>query len=168
MAAINTRIVRRTNALLGYAYGRDFRYSEAMSFAPGPKGLLQAAAVTAGTAGMAAALVAPPLRKMVRRFLPAAGEGPSRAERESGYFTSRLYGSFVARGQTVKLVGTVKGTSDPGYGETAKMISESALCLLVDPSIRQQGGVLTPASCMGMQLVGRLRHAGMTFEVRER
>ena len=47
MAAINTRIVRRTNALLGYAYGKDFRYSEVMSFAPGPKGLLQATAVTA-------------------------------------------------------------------------------------------------------------------------
>jgi short subunit dehydrogenase-like uncharacterized protein len=48
------------------------------------------------------------------------------------------------------------------------MISESALCLLVDPAIRQQGGVLTPGSCMGMPLVARLRHAGMTFEVRER
>jgi short subunit dehydrogenase-like uncharacterized protein len=170
MAAINTRVVRRSNALLDYAYGEDFRYSEAMSFAPGAKGLLQATAVTAGTAAFALAVLAPPVRKLLqRRVLPAPGEGPSRDARESGYFTSRLYGSVTSKGQTVRLLGTVKGTSDPGYGETAKMITESAISLLRDGrAIRQEGGVLTPASCMGMALLERLRTAGMTFEVRAR
>ena len=68
----------------------------------------------------------------------------------------------------MKLLGTVKGTRDPGYGETAKMISESAISLLRDAGIRREGGILTPASCMGMPLVLRLRRAGMTFEVTER
>jgi short subunit dehydrogenase-like uncharacterized protein len=60
----------------------------------------------------------------------------------------------------------VKGTSDPGYGETAKMLGESALCLAQDGAkLDARFGVLTPASAMGMHLVERLRAAGMTFEV---
>ena len=60
----------------------------------------------------------------------------------------------------------MKGTSDPGYGETAKMLGESALCLALDaPSLDERFGVLTPASAMGMHLVDRLRRAGMTFAV---
>jgi len=101
--------------------------------------------------------------------LPAPGEGPSKELRDSGYFTSRLYGEVTGKNGTARLLGTVKGTSDPGYGETAKMISESAMSLLFDgAAIRQEGGVLTPASCMGMPLVLRLRKAGMTFDVTER
>jgi short subunit dehydrogenase-like uncharacterized protein len=170
MAGINTRIVRRSHALSGYAYGKDFRYSEAMSFGPGVKGLAQASAVTAGLAGFLVALSARPVRKLLAsKVLPAPGEGPSKETRDSGYFTSRLYGTVTGKEKTVKLLGTVKGTSDPGYGETAKMLSESALALLSDEKeIRKEGGVLTPASCMGMPLVERLRRAGMTFEVTER
>ncbi len=174
MAAINTRIVRRSNALLGYGYGVDFRYSEAMSFGPGVKGLVQASAVSAGLAGFMVALAVPPMRMLLARtVLPSPGEGPSKKTRETGYFTSRLYGAVDARagaavGAPVKLLGTVKGKGDPGYEATARMISESALSLLRDAGIRQQGGVLTPASCMGMPLVERLRKAGMTFEVVER
>jgi short subunit dehydrogenase-like uncharacterized protein len=170
MAGINTRIVRRSNALLGYAYGKDFRYSEAMSFGPGPKGLATAVAVTAALGGFLVALTAKPVRKLLERsVLPAPGEGPSREARESGFFTSRLYGTVVGDKGAAKLLATVKGVQDPGYGETAKMISESALSLAKDgAAIRQEGGVLTPASCMGMPLVERLRKAGMTFEVKER
>jgi short subunit dehydrogenase-like uncharacterized protein len=169
MAAINTRIVRRSNALLGYAYGKDFRYSEAMSFGSGVKGFLTATAVTAAMGGFVVLAVKPVRDLLARSVLPAAGEGPSREQRESGFFTSRLYGTAVGERGAAKLLATVKGTSDPGYGETAKMISESALSLVRDGSaIRHEGGVLTPASCMGMPLVERLRRAGMTFEVTER
>ena len=165
MAAINTRVVRRTNLLLDYAYGKDFRYSEAMSFSRGPKGWAMAAGMTVGIAAFVAAAVIPPVRVLLARtVLPLPGEGPSREARDSGFFTSRLVGV----GHNVKLLGTVKGTSDPGYGETAKMLTESAVCLARDgDAIRRDGGVLTPASCMGMTLVARLRRAGMTFEVEE-
>lgn len=171
MAASNSRVVRRSNALLGYAYGEDFRYSEAMSFGAGPKGMVMAAAVMGGLAGFAAGLMLPPVRALLERtVLPAPGDGPSREKRDAGYFTTRLLGTGEsATGSPVKLLATVKGTHDPGYGETSSMIAESALSLARDgKAIGQDGGVLTPASCMGMTLVGRLRRAGMTFDVAER
>jgi short subunit dehydrogenase-like uncharacterized protein len=167
MAAINTRVVRRSNALLGYAWGRDFRYREAMSFGKGAKGWFTAAGVSAGTTlGVAAVALGPVRRLVAKRVLPASGEGPAKAVRDAGFFVSRLVGTLEdGKG---KLRGTVRGTSDPGYGETAKMLSESAVCLAKDgDAIRKQGGVLTPASCMGMRLVERLRDAGMTFDVEE-
>ncbi|MGH7296662.1 MAG: saccharopine dehydrogenase family protein [Polyangiaceae bacterium] len=165
MAAINTRVVRRSNALLGYAWGEDFRYREAMSFGRGPKGWLVAAGVSAGTAVGMVALAVGPLRRVVAdHFLPVSGEGPSKEARDAGFFVSRLVGTL--QGGAGKVRGTVRGTSDPGYGETAKMLGESAVCLAKDEGkTRKEGGVLTPASCMGMRLVERLRDAGMTFDV---
>lgn len=164
MASINTRIVRRSNALLGY--GSDFRYREVMSLPKGPKGLVAATAVSAGTAAFAIGAALPPTRALLARFvLPKAGEGPSKKARDAGHFTFRLIAEGTAGdGKALRAMATVKGTSDPGYGETAKMLGESALCLAEDP-LGTQFGVLTPATAMGMQLVGRLRAAGMTFAV---
>jgi short subunit dehydrogenase-like uncharacterized protein len=169
MAAINTRVVRRSNALLDYAYGRDFRYSEATSLRAGPRGWLTAAGLSAGIATFTAALEIAAVRDVVaKRVLPAPGEGPSKEVRDSGFFVSRLVGVGEGRdgSSPAKLLGTVRGTSDPGYGETAKMLSESAVCLATGDGERR-GGVLTPAAAMGMPLVDRLRTAGMTFEVAE-
>ena len=163
MAAINTRIVRRSNALLEHAYGQDFRYSEAMSFSSGARGWAMAAGLTAGLAGFLGLAMLAPTRKLVlSKVLPSPGEGPSKEKRESGFFVTRLVGTLAdGRG---KLHGLVKGEQDPGYGETAKMLGESAVCLAKD-EIGKSGGILTTASCMGMRLVERLRRAGMTFEV---
>lgn len=170
MAAVNTRVVRRSNALLGHPYGPSFRYSEAMSFAKGAKGLLAAATVTAGLGAFVAAASVPALRSTLARRLPAPGEGPSKEQRDRGHFRVRLVGQVAADGEgsSKRLMGEVAGTSDPGYGETAKMLGESALCLAHDPpSTQLRGGLLTPASAMGMRLIERLRAAGMTFDVRE-
>lgn len=166
MASINTRIVRRSNALIGY--GASFRYREAMSLPKGPKGLLAASAVTAGIAGFALGAALPPTRALLARFvLPKAGEGPSREARERGHFTLRFVAEGAGKnGEALRLHATVKGTSDPGYGETAKMLGESALCLARDGAkLGDRFGVLTPATAMGMTLVARLRTAGMTFDV---
>ncbi|MBX3189238.1 MAG: saccharopine dehydrogenase NADP-binding domain-containing protein [Labilithrix sp.] len=164
MAAINTRVVRRSNAILDYAYGKDFRYSEAMSFAPGPKGLFGASMVTGGLVGFLAAAAFPPTRELLARaFLPKPGEGPSKEERERGFFEVKI---LAETDHGERLSGRVAGKSDPGYGETAKMLGESALCLAKDDALLPaRYGVLTPASSMGMHLVDRLRRAGMTFEV---
>jgi short subunit dehydrogenase-like uncharacterized protein len=165
MAAINGRIVRRTNALLGYTYGRDFRYREAMSFRSGAGGWFRAATVSAGTVGFATAVVVPPVRWLLAKtVLPAPGKGPSRETRERGSFVTRLVGDPGNGDGTAKIFGTVRGTQDPGYGETSKMLGEAAVCLALDrDSTSCAGGVLTPGSCMGMRLVDRLRSAGMTF-----
>ncbi len=168
MAAINSRVVRRTNALLGYPYGRGFRYSEQMSFGRGPKGFAMATAVSAGLAVFVTAASIDPLRKLLaRKVLPKPGEGPSREERESGFFVARLVaGGRMGAGKTVELRGRVEGHKDPGYGETAKMLSESALCLVLDgAALEAPGGVGTPASILGDRLLERLRAAGMIFEV---
>lgn len=166
MAAINTRVVRRSNAVRGWPFGRDFRYSEELSFGRGPAGLARAAAMTGGLGGFMAALQVGPVRGLLEsRVLPKPGEGPSEAERESGYFVTRLFGRGVrADGGELRLKGKVTGHKDPGYGETAKMLGQSALCLVQDPPT-VGGGVWTPASALGAALLARLRAAGMGFEV---
>ena len=166
MASINTRIVRRSHALIGY--GDGFRYREAMSLPKGPKGFFAATAVSAGTAAFAIGAALPPTRALLARFvLPKAGEGPSKEARDAGHFTFRLIAEGTGTdGAALRATATVKGTSDPGYGETAKMLGESALCLAEDDAkLEPRYGVLTPASAMGMTLVERLRAAGMTFAV---
>ena len=166
MASINTRIVRRSNALIGY--GEGFRYREAMSLPKGPKGFVAASLVSAGTTAFAVGAALPPTRALLARFvLPKAGEGPSKEARDRGHFTFRLVAEGLGEGgAALRATATVKGTSDPGYGETAKMLGEAALCLAEDaPLLEPRFGVLTPATAMGMHLVDRLRHAGMTFAV---
>jgi short subunit dehydrogenase-like uncharacterized protein len=164
MAAINSRVVRRSNALLGYAWGRDFRYREGMSFRSGPQGWMKAATMSVGVAAAFGIMAVPPLRRVIARRLPAPGEGPSKEQRDRSSFVSRFVGVLEGSGGRVR--GEVKGVGDPGYDETAKMLGESALCLARDrDSTRTEGGVLTPASCLGMTLIDRLRKAGMTFDV---
>lgn len=168
MAAINTRVVRRTNYLLDHAYGREFRYSEEMSTGKGARGAIRAGAITAGLGvALGAAAIAPVRHFLAARVLPKPGEGPDRETRERGYFVVRLIGKGRAPDRRdVELRGRVEGKADPGYGETAKMLSESALCLALEgASLDSPGGVRTPASTMGMRLVDRLRAAGMVFEV---
>ncbi|MFL5319401.1 MAG: saccharopine dehydrogenase family protein, partial [Myxococcaceae bacterium] len=167
MAAINTRIVRRSNALQGYAYGKDFRYSEVMSFKPGVQGAVMATSFTAGLGAFFLSAASSPGRALLRKVLPASGEGPSEESRKHGHFHIQLIGhGSDAQGHPVRLVGNVRGVNDPGYGETSKMLGETAIAL-ADPKAPNGGGVLTPASTpgLGITLIERLRRAGMTFEV---
>ncbi len=169
MASVNTRVVRRSHALLGYPWGHDFHYTEVAGYGGGVKGLARATSMTTGLGGALLALQVKPLRKLLQaKVLPAPGQGPSAEERERGYFVAQLLGEGTSprTGREVRLKGKVAAKGDPGYAATARMLSESALSLAFDV-IPTQGGVLTPAACMGMQLVERLRKAGMTFEVKE-
>ena len=167
MGPINTRVVRRTNALLGYPYGRQFRYRESVLFPKSPLGLAAATAMTAGIAAFVPLVAFEPSRRLLEgRVLPRPGEGPTQEERDGGFFHIELHGEAVdGDGRPRRLVGRVEGTSDPGYGETAKMLGQAALCLALD-ELPARAGILTPASAMGMRLVERLRAAGMTFDVK--
>lgn len=161
MAACNTRIVRRTNAVLGYPYGREFRYDEGIATGPGAKGFAIASGISAGTLGMIAGMTVPPLRKLTERFLPKPGEGPTREQRETGFFVYELVGTRGADKIRVR----VSADRDPGYGATSKMLGQSALCLALDAErLPVQGGSWTPASAMGTALVDRLNHVGVRFE----
>lgn len=147
MAAINTRNVHRSNYLSGYAYGQDFEYSEMMLTGDGEKGE-QIAKVVAGD------------RSLSSKDAPKPGEGPSKEEREAGFFDI-LYIGHVHGAEPI--VVNVKGDKDPGYGSTSKMISESALCLLEDAQ-DLKGGIWTTAPAMGDKLIARLEaNAGLSF-----
>ena len=163
-AMTDTRVVRRTNALLDYAWGKDFVFRQSMSFAAGPGGWALAAGATAAIAlGFAAMSVTPVRRALARDVFPRAGDGPSPETRDSGFFVSRLVGLLDSGG---KVYGVVRGKGDPGYGETSKMLSEAAVSLAKDTGgTRSEGGVLTAGACLGMRLVERLREAGIVFEV---
>lgn len=165
MAAINTRVVHRSNALMDYAYGRDFQYDEAMMTGSGISGGPAALAVAGGLATFALATAFWPTRQLLTRFvLPKAGEGPSAAARERGMFDLLFIGK-AKDGRMFKA--RVTGDRDPGYGSTAKMISESAICLATEIDRKElPGGLWTPASAMGSKLIKRLRrNAGLTFEM---
>ncbi len=147
MAAINTRNVHRSNFLLQHAYGSDFVYDEMLLTGPGEKGEAMANAVAAD-------------KSLGAEGGPKPGEGPSKAEREAGFYDVLFLGHDAA-GNGVRV--GVKGDRDPGYGSTSKMIAEAAVCLLQDAS-GTAGGIWTPASAMAAPLIGRLqRNAGLSF-----
>ncbi len=168
MAAVNEKIVRRSNALLDFRYGRDFRYGESMRIGKGVKGAIGAGGFAAGMGSFAGLMAVKPTRKLLEKFaLPSPGEGPSRDKIEGGYFEIELFGrGRTATDEPFELTGRVHADKDPGYGATAIMLGESALCLAFDDAPTDlDGGVLTPASAMGMRLVERLREAGLIFSV---
>lgn len=167
MAAINSRVVRRSHALQGWRYGRHFRYREVMRLNDGLRGRLRANGLVLGLGAAMGLGSLSPLRRLAQAtILPNPGEGPSAEERQSGFFLTNMLGKVSnepAPGETW-LKATIRGINDPGYGETAKMLAESALCLAQD-DLPARGGILTPATAMGIPLVERLRTAGMTFDV---
>ncbi len=147
MASINTKNVHRSNALLGYKYGRDFQYGEMVLTGPGEKGEQLAKGMAKSNA--------------FGDNPPKPGEGPSKDERENGSYDIM----FVADAPDgTRIITSVKGDKDPGYGSTSKMIAESALALVKD--VQGVGGVMTPAPAMADALIDRLQsHAGLTFAI---
>lgn len=159
MAPFNTRIVRRSNALQDWAYGRRFHYREAMSFGSSVLGPVLAAGTGAGILALGGGLAFGPTRKVLDRLLPCPGEGPSQQTREAGHFRLEVTATTTTG---ARLRTTVAATGDPGYAATAVMLGESGLCLALDP-LPSAGGVLTPATAMGGVLADRLRTAGFTL-----
>ena len=163
MGAINTRTVRRSNALQDWAYGRRFRYRETMATGSGVVGLAKATAVVGGLGAMTGVLAVPPVRSALGRFIPSPGEGPSQEAREKGFFKIEIHARTPA-GE--RYVARVSAQGDPGYAATAVMFGETALCLAVDrDALPARAGVLTPATALDGSLVERLRAAGHTYEV---
>ncbi|MEH6686247.1 MAG: saccharopine dehydrogenase NADP-binding domain-containing protein [Halopseudomonas sabulinigri] len=149
MAAINTRNVHRSNALLGHAYGEDFVYDEMLLTGPGEQGE-QIANAVAGD------------KSLSGDSAPKPGEGPTKEERENGFYDVLFIGED---GEGKSLMASVSGKRDPGYGSTFRMIAESAICLVRDAT-DTAGGIWTTAPAMGEKLIKRLQeHAGLTFKL---
>jgi short subunit dehydrogenase-like uncharacterized protein len=167
MATINTRIVHRSNALLHKQYGEQFYYDEAMLTGDHIGGSLGAGALVGGLAAFMLAAAIPPTRWAMENFiLPKPGQGPSLEEQLNGCFDLRFKGTTVD-GQSIDC--KVYGDQDPGYGSTAKMLGQAAVCLAKDISKKDKaGGFWTPSSIFGEALIDRLQlHSGLTFEVLE-
>jgi len=165
MAIINMRIVRRSNALMDYAYGKDFSYAESMLTGKGPQGWLKSAGMTTGIGGFILASSFSLSRSLlIDKLIPKPGEGPGKTERENGFFNMLLVGQ-LNDGQIIKA--RVTGDRDPGYGSTSKMLSETAVCLAKD-DIPVGGGFWTTASAMGGLLRQRMvDNAGLTFTIED-
>jgi short subunit dehydrogenase-like uncharacterized protein len=149
MAAINTRNVHRSNFLLNHRYGSDFVYDEMFITGVGEKGEAIANAMAAD-------------KSLGGEGGPKPGEGPSKEERDTGFYDVLFLG-HNANGDQLKV--GVTGDRDPGYGSTSKMIAEAAVCLLSEAKATP-GGIWTPASAMGLPLIKRLvDNAGLTFSV---
>jgi len=161
MAGINTRVVRRSNALQGWAYGRRFRYREVTGFGAGPVAPVMAAAASTAFMALGAGLAFRPSRALLDRVLPAPGEGPSEKTRRAGFFRMEAH----ARTSTgARYVSQVAAQGDPGYAATSVILGESALCLALDRDhLPHAAGVLTPATAIGTVLVDRLTATGDTL-----
>ena len=170
MAAINTRVVHRTNALRNKAYGERFQYSEGVFTGKGKKGRRIARIGSFALNAFMVLTFIGPTRSLLERFvLPKPGEGPSEKEQENGFFDLLFFGYDNKKEPAI--ITRVTGDKDPGYGFTAKMLGEAAACLAMDYHNRgkkrwAKGGFWTPGSIFGDVFMQRLENnAGMTFEV---
>jgi short subunit dehydrogenase-like uncharacterized protein len=164
MAGLNTRVVRRSNALQDWAYGRRFRYREVTGFGTSPAAAVQAAAFSTALKAAAAGLAFGPSRALLGQLLPVLGEGPGEKTRRTGFFRMQIHTRTPAG---VRYLAKIEARGDPGYAATSVMLGESALCLALDRDrLPDRAGVLTPATAMGAALAGRLRSAGHTLAVR--
>ena len=163
MATANTRVVRRTEALLALrqeSYGPDFTYQEHAfhkSWWSAAKSLV--------LTGLSVLILLSPLKRLVKPFLPKPGEGPSESVQENGWFDCKF---IVQAEDGTKSVFNMNGRGDPGYKVTSKLVSECALCLIEDqdtlPGGGEYGGILTSASGLGESLIARLKRVGINFE----
>ncbi|MBK6908320.1 MAG: saccharopine dehydrogenase NADP-binding domain-containing protein [Rhodocyclaceae bacterium] len=153
MPTIDPQVVRHS-AAANARYGPDFRYGHYVMV----KQLPTVVALVAGVGAMLVGAQFKPTRELLLK-IKSAGDGPSEETRAKAWFKVR----FVGTGGGKQVVTEVSG-GDPGYGETSKMLAESALCLAFD-TLPAAGGVLTPAQSMGDALISRLQHAGIEFKV---
>jgi len=161
MAGLNTRVVRRSNALQGWAYGRRFRYREVTGFGAGPAAPLLGAAVSTALKALQTGLAFPASRALLGPLLPGPGDGPGEKTRRSGFFRIEIHAHTSAGAWYLS---KIEARGDPGYAATSVMLGESALCLALDRDrLPAHAGVLTPATAMGTALADRLKSAGHTL-----
>ena len=165
MASCNTRVVRRSNALQGFAYGPRLRYREFMYTGKGLKGRATSYAIGAALGVGIKLIQNEKLRPKLARWIPEPGEGPDEASRENGFFRTTHYGTLS---DGTRIRSSMEMQADPGYKGTSLLLGEAALTLALHedelPKVGDSetgGGVRTPATGLGMPYVRRLREAGV-------
>lgn len=153
--SIDPQIILRSARALE-RYGPEFTYGHYIAV----KSLPVAIGLPLGVAGMFTLAQIPPARRFLQKRVPQ-GTGPSEQKRANSWFRVRFHGEGGGKRVTCQVSG-----GDPGYGETSKMLAESALCLAND-DLPQTAGQVTTAQAMGGALTERLKRAGINFEVLE-
>lgn len=165
MASVNTRVVRRSNALQDWAYGRRFRYAECQSVGSSfvaPVASAVATGVGAAFTGLGSRFFDKVPEKLVERVLPDPGSGPSERTRERGHYTVETYTTTTTG---ARYRATMSQQGDPGYKSTSVLLGESGLALALDRDrLTDRLGVLTPAAAMGDALLARFPAAGVSLE----
>jgi short subunit dehydrogenase-like uncharacterized protein len=172
MSVVNEKVVRRSWSIYserGQGYGSLFSYREYMAL-PFIPALLYTCTLFTLFPIFAILLKVPVLNTIIKDLLPAGGSGPSREKRENGKFEIQFVGTTETEpyDEPVRIRGIVKGFRDPGYGDTCRMVAESALSIVhhLNQLPGKEGGILTPATAFGDVLINRLTHnQGMVFEV---
>jgi short subunit dehydrogenase-like uncharacterized protein len=165
MGPMNTKIVRRTNAILDYPYGMDFRYKEAWLVGDGWSGRIKAQAEALGFGAFWVAVALPPTSGLLKRYvLPASGAGTSQETVAGGHWEIIVVGKHD---DSDVIKARVAGEEDPGALSSSRMLIESGRCLAEDGDrTTVGGGSSTPASALGEPLLARIAaHAGLSFEV---
>jgi short subunit dehydrogenase-like uncharacterized protein len=162
MASFNTRIVRLSNTLSDWSYGRELRYREVTDFGSGPMSPVMAGGMAVGLGGLVAGLAWTPTRTVIDRFLPKPGEGPGPEAQAAGRFRLEIHATTTTGARYRTRVGA---DLDPGYGGSAVMFGETVLSLALDSDVPRRVGVGTPATALGEVLVDRLRAHAFTFDV---
>tara|TARA_Y100000991_G_scaffold214308_1_gene201749 strand:- start:1295 stop:2509 length:1215 start_codon:yes stop_codon:yes gene_type:complete len=163
MAGINTKIVRRSNALFNYKYGKSFLYSEALLVGDGILGKI------IGYLSLIPILMVIQkkgsiIKRIVDLFVPKAGQGPSKKQRENGFYNLKFYFNSNRK----KYLAKVTGDMDPGYGSTSKMLAECAVCLAIDDTSNKNYGVITPSVAFEENILQRLQNnAGLKFSIKK-
>ena len=163
MAGINTKIVRRSNALFNHKYGKSFLYSEAVLVGDGVLGKI------IGCLSLIPILMVIQkkgsiIKRIVDLFVPKAGQGPSKKQRENGFFNLKFYFNSSRK----KYLAKVTGDMDPGYGSTSKMLAECAICLALDDKLNKNYGVITPSVAFEEYILQRLQNnAGIKFSMKK-
>ena len=165
MAPYNTRVVRRSNALQDWAYGRRFRYAEHLSLGSSfaaPVASAIAAGANTTVFGLASRYFRLLPQKLVERVAPKPGTGPSEKTRDRGHYKVETYTTTTTG---ARYVATMSQQGDPGYKATSVLLGESGLALALDrDKLSDLRGVLTPAAAMGDALLARFPGSGVTLE----
>jgi short subunit dehydrogenase-like uncharacterized protein len=166
MGPYNTRIVRRSNALQDWAYGRRFRYSEQLSLGSSfvaPVASAMATGANVAVSGLGSRYFRLLPQKLVERIAPKPGTGPSEKARERGHYAIETY-TITTTG--ARYVARMSQRGDPGYKATSVLLGESGLALALDRDrLSDLRGVLTPAAAMGDALLARFPGADVALEV---
>ncbi len=157
MPTIDPQVILRSARALP-RYGPEFSYGHYIV----AKHLASLGGLAAGAGTLVALAQLPATRKLLLK-LRDPGDGPTAEQRETAWFTVRFRGEAP---DGTRVVTEVSG-GDPGYGETSKMLAESALCLAHD-DLPRRAGQLTPAVAMGQALIDRLAGAGIGFTTVDR